>query len=106
MHYIVDTPYHSRPYYTTLAFFAHDFKSWGWRVGSYESNSAYVATFVRREQLHHCRYPDERIDLREIWAREVVLRANSGIAQEDDRTERAAIMLRDFIVALSALGRS
>jgi hypothetical protein len=106
MHYIVDTPYHPRPYYTTLAFLAHDFKNWGWRIASYESNSAYVATFVEREKQQRYRYPKERIDLREIWAREVVLRANSGIAQDDDRTERVASMLRDFIVGLSAFGKS
>jgi len=106
MHYIVGTTYHSRPYYTTLAFLAHDFKNWGWRVGSYESNSPYVATFMAHEQVVKNRYRDERICIREIWVREVVLRADSGIVREDGRVERVASMLRDFFVGLVPFGES
>jgi hypothetical protein len=105
MYYIVDTTYHTRPDYTTLAFLAHDFKSWGWRVGAYESNSAYVTTFMAHEQKLKNRDRRERIDIREIWVREIVLRANSGIMQENDRVERVASMLRDFFVGLVPFGK-
>lgn len=109
MYYLIHTPQHSRPYLSAVSFLANDFASWGYRVTRHENNSPYIAEIRYQEKRHRstCR----RIELMEVWAKEVLIRKQQG-AQEvvnavsvpEVRKERASAFVQDFVSALSVFG--
>ncbi|KAF2855550.1 hypothetical protein T440DRAFT_535579 [Plenodomus tracheiphilus IPT5] len=114
MYYLVLTTHHDRPYPCKVAFVARDFELWGCRVDRYPDDSPYIAEIRGREARGN---PKEmrRIDLMEIWAREVISRkrqiqpspverrvSDEHLSEENWRYARASSLVQDFIRGLAA----
>ncbi|KAH9881849.1 hypothetical protein J1614_001020 [Plenodomus biglobosus] len=118
MFYLIFTTYHDRPYPCKVAFMARDLKSWGCRVDRYPDNSPYIAELRAREERGNPKQV-RRIDLTEIWAREVIARkrecwlhmsmlqptvTEDHLPEECRRHARASGIVQDFIWGLVAFG--
>lgn len=112
MYYLIHTSHSPRPYVSTISFIANDFASWGHRVTRHTANSAYI-TEVRYQEKRH-RPAARRIELMEIWAKEVLARRQQPQTQEtqasssphETRNSRASAFAQDFVACLSAFGTS
>ena len=112
MYYLIHTSHSPRPYVSTISFIANDFASWGHRVTRHAANSAYI-TEVRYQEKRH-RPAARRIELMEIWAKEVLARRQQPQTQEtqasssphETRNSRASAFAQDFVACLSAFGTS
>lgn len=109
MYYLIHTPQHSRPYLSTVSFLANDFASWGCRVTRHESDSPYIAEIRYQEKRHRSTY--RRIELMEVWAKEVLIRKKHGtqavinaVSVPEVRKERVSAFVQDFVSALSVFG--
>lgn len=117
MFYLIQTPFHSRPYLTSVAFLARDFRTWGCRVDTYSESSPYIAEIRYREKQFN--QTSWRIELMEHWSRETLSRRQqerqrgyhiqtiTPIAQdesstEDARLERTSAVLQDFMDGVAA----
>lgn len=110
MYYLIDTPHHPRPYLSTISFIANDFANWGCRITRYASSTPYIAEI--RYQEKRIRPAHRRIELMEIWAKEVLSRKQQQTAPAsidapttDARKERASAFVQDFITSLSVFGK-
>jgi hypothetical protein len=111
MYYLVHTPHHPRPYLSTVSFIANDFANWGCQVTCHANNSAYI-TEVRYQEKRN-RPGSRRIELMEVWAKEVLARKSQQQPQDDNtnrtdtlaaRKARASAFAQDFVSGLSAFG--
>ncbi|KAJ4401190.1 hypothetical protein N0V91_008088 [Didymella pomorum] len=105
MYYLIHTPHHPRPYISTVSFIANDFANWGCRVTCHANNSAYI-TEIRYQEKRN-RPGSRRIELMEVWAKEVLAR-KSQQQQPPSRTDtlaarkaRASAFAQDFVSGLS-----
>lgn len=108
MYYLIHTPHHPRPYISTVSFIANDFANWGCRVTCHANNSAYI-TEIRYQEKRN-RPGSRRIELMEVWAKEVLAR-KSQQQQPPSRTDtlaarkaRASAFAQDFVSGLSVFG--
>ncbi|KAF3003645.1 hypothetical protein E8E13_007994 [Curvularia kusanoi] len=115
MYYLIHTPNQPRPYLSTVSFIANDFASWGCRVTRHANDSAYI-TEVRYQEKRH-RPGHRRIELMEVWAKEVLARKAEQRTQQpqihppstdspssslsSSRKARASAFAQDFISSLS-----
>ena len=105
MYYLIHTSHSPRPYVSTISFIANDFASWGHRVTRHAANSAYI-TEVRYQEKRH-RPASRRIELMEIWAKEVLARKQQPSSSlPETRNSRASAFAQDFVSCLSAFGTS
>jgi hypothetical protein len=109
MYYLIHTPQSPRPYLSTVSFIANDFASWGCRVTRHANNSAYI-TEVRYQEKRH-RPASRRIELMEVWAKEVLARKQHPRPQQEQalpetRKSRASAFAQDFVASLSVFGTS
>jgi len=111
MYYLIHTPHHPRPYLSTVSFIANDFANWGCRVTCHANNSAYI-TEIRYQEKRN-RPGSRRIELMEVWAKEVLARKSQqhqpqAITSQTDtlaaRKARASAFAQDFVSGLSAFG--
>lgn len=112
MYYLIQTPHHTRPYLSTVSFIANDFANWGCRVTCHANNSAYI-TEIRYQEKRN-RPGSRRIELMEVWAKEVLARKSQqeqppqDISSRTDTTAarkaRASAFAQDFVSSLSAFG--
>ncbi|KAF3043957.1 hypothetical protein E8E12_001039 [Didymella heteroderae] len=111
MYYLIHTPHHPRPYLSTVSFIANDFASWGYRVTCHANNSAYIAEIRYQEKRN--RPGSRRIELMEVWAREVLARKSQQQQQQPQditsgtdisavRKARASAFAQDLVSGLSA----
>ncbi|KAH9874387.1 hypothetical protein IAQ61_003576 [Plenodomus lingam] len=118
MYYVVLTTHHNRPYLSKIAFIARDFESWGCRVDHYPDDSPYIAEIQRREKRGN-RREVRRVNIMELWAREVVARkyefrsrmpmaipvvTEEHLPGESRRHARTSEIVQDFIWGLVAFG--
>ncbi|KAJ4323582.1 hypothetical protein N0V94_001775 [Neodidymelliopsis sp. IMI 364377] len=107
MYYLIHTPHHPRPYLSTVSFIANDFATWGCRVTRHAKNSPYI-TEVRYQEKKN-RPASRRIELMEVWAKEVLARKRNQNASQvpstapslEARKDRASDFVKDFISTLS-----
>jgi hypothetical protein len=110
MYYLIHTSHSPRPYLSKVSFIANDFASWGHRVTRHASNSVYI-TEVRYQEKRH-RPACRRIELMEVWAKEVLARKqhpqpqNAESTLPETRESRASAFAQDFFSCLSAFGTS
>ncbi|KAF1944363.1 hypothetical protein EJ02DRAFT_398531 [Clathrospora elynae] len=120
MIYLIHTKEYPRPFLTTLPFVARDFSEWGFRVDRHTTDSAYIAEIRPRERNTRTNRTEWRVEVMEMWAREVLCRkreernqclhaqpqraTDENQAQEDCRFERACKMMQDFVEGLAAFG--
>ncbi|KAI8942411.1 hypothetical protein NX059_000485 [Plenodomus lindquistii] len=121
MYFLIFTTHHERPYPCKVAFVARDFESWGCRVSRYPNDSPYIAEIKYREGRRN-RKEVQRIDLMEIWAREIIVRrrestqsrymaevmdqgANGQRSEEEGRLQRASKIVQDFTCAVVAFDK-
>lgn len=119
MYYVVLTTHHNRPYLSKIAFIARDFESWGCRVDHYPDDSPYIAEIQRREKRGN-RREVRRVNIMELWAREVVARkyefrsrmpmaipvvTEEHLPGESRRHARTSEIVQDFIWGLVAFDR-
>lgn len=116
MYFLIHTSYHARPFLTTVAFIARDFRTWGCRVDCHASDSPYIAEIKLREK--QARNSTWRAELMELWAREVISRKRSASSQEQDyqvaydehlpaeerRFAKVSNVVQDFIHRVAAFG--
>lgn len=109
MYYLIHTSHHQRPYLSTVSFIANDFAQWGCRVTCHAKDSPYINEI--RFQEKRTRPATRRIELMEVWAKEVVTRKQQArsyrsLPEFETRKERASNFVQDFICALSSFGTS
>ena len=122
MYYLIHTPHHPRPFLTTVAFIARDFRSWNCRVDCHALDSPYITEIRLRET--RINRTEWRTELMELWAREVISRKRPSTqstttppttttnqdsdteadSPRDRRIARASSLAQDFILALSTHG--
>jgi hypothetical protein len=111
MYYLIHTNHHPRPYLSTISFIANDFANWGCRVTCHANDSAYM-TEIRYQEKRN-RPGSRRIELMEVWAKEVLARKQAQphsrttshpTASPSTRKERASAFAQDFIASLSLFG--
>jgi hypothetical protein len=110
MYYLIHTPNHPRPYLSTVSFIANDFATWGCRVTRHAKNSPYI-TEVRYQEKKN-RPASRRIELMEVWAKEVLSRKRDQDVSQlpstapslEARKDRASGFVQDFISTLSTFG--
>ena len=112
MYYLIHTPHHPRPYLSTVSFIANDFADWGCLVTCHAKNSPYITEIRYQEKRNRpaCR----RIELMEVWAKEVLARKQQRTPQVHFneatlpamRKERASAFVQDFVSGLSVFGMS
>ncbi|CAO2654653.1 Nn.00g113860.m01.CDS01 [Neocucurbitaria sp. VM-36] len=118
MFYLIHTSHYTRPFLTSIAFIARDFREWGYCVDCHPLRSKYIAEIRLREQRKN--RVEWRIELMEIWARETISRRTQSLdrgyqtqaiqpisqtspsSQEDRRVERASSMTQDFIDGIAS----
>ena len=119
MYYLIHTAAHTRPFLTTLSFIAQDFRDWGFRVDCHLHESRYIAEIRLRERIIN--RTEWRVELMEIWAREVISRkmqereqgcqtqavqpsSDASLSQEERRIARASSVAQDFVDGIAAFG--
>ncbi|KAH7398185.1 hypothetical protein BKA66DRAFT_437269 [Pyrenochaeta sp. MPI-SDFR-AT-0127] len=130
MYYLIHTTNHIRPFLTTHNFIAQDFCTWGCRVDVHPHESQYIAEIRRREKEKN--RTEWRVELMEIWAREVVIRkkqererrhqiqaiaptsnvvqqtapmAQEDSSQEERRTAVVGNLVQDFVDSIAAFDK-
>ncbi|KAF1846826.1 uncharacterized protein K460DRAFT_285718 [Cucurbitaria berberidis CBS 394.84] len=118
MYYLIHTSSCTRPFLTVIAFIARDFRGWGYRVDCHPRESKYIAEIrIRERAMNGTKW---RVELMEIWAREVISRTTqereSGdqvptmrptgeeLSHEERRIERASNFVQDFVDGIAAFG--
>ncbi|KAJ4989122.1 hypothetical protein SVAN01_05384 [Stagonosporopsis vannaccii] len=110
MYYLIQTPYHPRPYLSSVSFVANDFAQWGCRVTRHAKGSPYITEIRYQETINRptCR----RVELMDIWVKEVLARKHQGppptSTNENSianaRKGRASAFVQDFISSLPKFG--